>query len=97
MILEYQPFHSLTTLVTGGGTTDVPKGGSVEECQGKLVAESKRKKNKDSNSLRKSDPGDTQLQVWLTILRIVDSTRQLCVLLCEQTDKYTLRGESMNG
>ena len=79
------------------GTTDVPKGGSVEECQGKLVAESKRKKNKDSNSLRKSDPGDTQLQVWLTILRIVDSTRQLCVLLCEQTDKYTLRGESMNG
>ena len=44
MILECQPFHSLTTLVTGGGTTDVPKGGSVEECQGKLVAESKRKK-----------------------------------------------------
>ena len=69
----------------------------LEECQGKLVSESKRKKNKDSNSLRKSDPGDTQLQVWLTILRIVDSTRQLCVLLCEQTDKYTLRGESMNG
>ena len=97
MILECQPFHSLTTLVTGGGTTDVPKGGSVEECQGKLVAESKRKKNKDSSSLRKSDPGDTQLQVWLTILRIVDSTRQLCVLLCEQTDKYTLRGESRNG
>ena len=57
----------------------------------------KTKKNKDSSSLRKSDPGDTQLQVWLTILRIVDSTRQLCVLLCEQTDKYTLRGESRNG
>ena len=29
MILECQPFHSLTTLVTGGGTTDVPQGGSV--------------------------------------------------------------------
>ena len=102
MILECQPFHSLTTLVTGGGTTDVPKGGSVEECQGKLVAESKRKKNKDSSSLRKSDPGDTQLQVWLTLLRIwlaihtQNSTRQLCVLLCEQSE-YTLRGKSMNG
>ena len=43
MILECQPFHSLTTLVTLL-TTDVRKGGSVEECQGKLVAESKRKK-----------------------------------------------------
>ena len=69
----------------------------LKNVKGNLLQSQNEKKNKDSSSLRKSDPGDTQLQVWLTILRIVDSTRQLCVLLCEQTDKYTLRGESMNG
>ena len=69
----------------------------LKNVKGNLLQSQNEKKNKDSSSLRKSDPGDTQLQVWLTILRIVDSTRQLCVLFCEQTDKYTLRGESMNG
>ena len=69
----------------------------LKNFKGNLLQSQNEKINKDSSSLRKSDPGDTQLQVWLTILRIVDSTRQLCVLLCEQTDKYTLRGESMNG
>ena len=68
----------------------------LKNVKGNLLQSQNEKKNKDSSSLRKSDPGDTQLQVWLTILRIVDSTRQLCVLLCEQTE-YTLRGESMNG
>ena len=69
----------------------------LKNFKGNLLQSQNEKINKDSSSLRKSDPGDTQLQVWLTILRIADSTRQLCVLLCEQTDKYTLRGESMNG
>ena len=75
----------------------------LKNVKGNLLQSQNEKKNKDSSSLRKSDPGDTQLQVWLTLLRIwlaihtQNSTRQLCVLLCEQTDKYTLRGESMNG
>ena len=74
----------------------------LKNVKGNLLQSQNEKKNKDSSSLRKSDPGDTQLQVWLTLLRIwlaihtQNSTRQLCVLLCEQTD-YTLREESMNG
>ena len=68
----------------------------LKNVKGNLLQSQNEKKNKDSNSLMKSDPGDTQLQVWLTILRIVDSTRQLgTVLHCtdclatKQTYKYT--------
>ena len=41
----------------------------LKNVKGNLL-QSQNEKNKDSSSLRKSDPDDTQLQVWLTILRI---------------------------